>query len=472
MLTTRRELLQLAALAAAPCPGRADVTPYHEAYRPQFHFTPKTGWTNDPNGLLWYKGEYHLFFQHNPFDTKWGNMTWGHAISKDLVHWMQMENALRPDKMGTMFSGSGIVDVDNTAGLQKGDEKTLAVLYTAAGGTSDESKGQPYTQCLAYSNDRGRTWIKYAGNPVVPNFAPGNRDPKITWHAPTARWIMVMYLTGNAFRFLSSPDLKTWTKLHDINVPDASECPDFFEMPVEGEPGETRWVWTSASDRYLVGAFDGKRFIPEVMTSAGHHGANYYAVQTYSNIPDGRRIQLGWMSKAVYPNMPFNQQMSFPYELKLKRFPYTLKLCAMPAKEIELLHESPQTWSKLDLDPGINPLSALSGDLWDIKAEIDPGQSTEVGFNIRGRKVSYQVKEKRLSNGESSVVTSGLNKGRLRLRILVDRTSVELFANDGEWVMPNCFVPKLDDHSLALYAEGGRARVDKLTIRRVKSIWT
>jgi fructan beta-fructosidase len=472
MHSTRRTFLQVVAASRFL---RGDVAPYHEIYRPQFHFSPKTGWTNDPNGLLWYKGEYHLFFQHNPYETTWGNMTWGHAISKDLVHWTQMENALLPDKMGTMFSGSGIVDIDNTAGFQKGSEKTLVVFYTAAGGTSDESKGQPYTQCMAYSNDRARTWTKYAGNPVVPNIAAGNRDPKVVWHAPTRKWIMVMYLSaGSAFRFLSSPDLKAWSKLQDISVPDTGECPDFFEIPVEGEPGETRWVWTCAADRYLVGSFDGQRFIPEVMTQSGAHGQNYYAVQTYSNIPDGRRIQLGWISKAVYPGMPFNQQMSFPYELKLKRFPYTLKLCSEPAREIELLHDAPQTWKDLDLDPGANPLASLSGDLWDIQAEIDPGHAAEVGFRIRGRKVSYTVKakEKRLNNGDASVGITLPAGGRLKLRILVDRTSVEVFANDGEWVMPCCFVPKPEDQGLALFADGGRARILSLRIHRVKSIWT
>lgn len=245
-------------------------------------------------------------------------------------------------------------------------------------------------------------------------------------------------------------------------------------MPIEGESGQTRWVWTCASDRYLVGTFDGSRFIPEVMTQLGHHGSNYYAVQTYSNIPDGRRIQLGWMSKGEYPGMPFNQQMSFPYELKLKRFPYTMKLFSEPVKEIELLHEPAQTWRNLDVAPGTNPLASLSGELWDIFAEIDPGEAREVGFSIRGRKVSYtiQPKEKRLINGESSVGITPPTNGRIKLRILVDRASVELFANDGEWVLPCCFVPKPEDQSIALFALGGRARVLDLRIHRVKSIWT
>ena len=241
---------------------------YEEKYRPQFHFTAKRGWDNDPNGLVFYKGEYHLFFQHNPFGNQWGNMTWGHAVSPDLVHWTQLRNAIEPDRMGTIFSGSAVVDWENTASFQTGPEETLVAIYTAAGGTSPESKGQPFTQCIACSNDRGRTFTKYRANPVVPHMVGDNRDPKVVWHVPTRKWIMTLYLSGNDYRFLASPDLKTWAKLHDITVPGCAECPDFFEMTVDGEPGVTKWVWTAANDKYLVGMFDGERFCPEVMTQA------------------------------------------------------------------------------------------------------------------------------------------------------------------------------------------------------------
>ena len=227
----RREFGRLAvSTAAAPFLRAAPDTLYSEKFRPQFHFTPAQGWTNDPNGLILYKGEYHLFFQHNPFGTEWGNMTWGHAISRDLVHWKQLPNALEPDPRGTIFSGSGVVDENNTAGLEAGEEKTLIVFYTAAGGTSPESKGQPFTQSMAYSSDRGRHWTKFAGNPVVPHMAGENRDPKVVWHAPSQQWIMVLYLEGATFRFLASPNSKSWTVLHDITVPGCEECPDFFEM--------------------------------------------------------------------------------------------------------------------------------------------------------------------------------------------------------------------------------------------------
>jgi sucrose-6-phosphate hydrolase SacC (GH32 family) len=447
-----------------------DVTLYNEKYRPQFHFTPQKGWTNDPNGLVFYKGEYHLFFQHNPFGTKWGNMTWGHAVSHDLVHWQQLASAIEPDMRGTIFSGSAVVDDDNTAGLQGGEEKTLVAIYAAAGGTSPESMGQPFTQCIAYSNDRGRTWTKYSGNPVVPHILAMNRDPKVVWHSPTKQWIMVLFLDGNTFRFLASPNLKNWTILHDITVPGAAECPDFFEMPVEGELGPTKWVWTAANDNYVIGAFDGKRFIPEVMTQPGHYGKNYYAVQTYSGLPGARRVQVAWMAGGEYPDMPFNQQMSFPYELKLRRFGLSLKLCALPVREIESLHESPHSWNDVQVKPGENPLAALSGELWDIDAEIAPGSATDFGFQIRGRSVTYRAKEKRLSNGDAAADMSPKDD-RIRIRILVDRTSVEVFGNDGEVVIPCCFLPREMDQSLEMFAHGGAAQIASMSSYKLKSIW-
>jgi sucrose-6-phosphate hydrolase SacC (GH32 family) len=447
-----------------------DATPYDEKYRPQFHFTPQEGWTNDPNGLVFYKGEYHLFFQHNPFGTKWGNMTWGHALSHDLVHWKQLANAIEPDIRGTIFSGSAVVDDYNTAGFQSGDVRTLVAIYTAAGGTSLESKGQPFTQCIAYSNDRGRTWTKYSGNPVVPHMLADNRDPKVVWHSPTKQWIMVLFLDGNTFRFLASPNLKNWRILHDITVPGAAECPDLFEMPVEGELGPTKWVWTAANDNYMIGAFDGRRFIPEVMTQQGNYGQNYYAVQTYSGLPGARRVQVGWMSGGEYPDMLFNQQMSFPYELKLRRFGLSLRLCALPVREIESLYETQRSWNEVEVKPGDNPLAALSGELWDIDAEIVPGGATDFGFRIRGRSVTYRVKEKRLSNGDAAADMPPKD-GRIRIRILVDRTSVEVFGNNGEVVIPCCFLPGEMDQGLELFALGGAARIASMSIYKLKSIW-
>ena len=222
---------------------------YHERYRPQFHFTPMKNWTNDPNGLVFYKGEYHLFFQHNPTGINWGNMTWGHAVSPDLVHWKQLDNAIEPDKLGTIFSGSAVVDWDNTAGFQTGDEKVIACIYTSA--------GNPFTQSIAYSNDRGRTWKKYEKNPVLKHIIGGNRDPKVFWHAPTKKWVMALYLDGDKYALFTSPNLKEWTKLSDVAPSGGSECPDIFQLAVDGDSKNTKWVFWAGNGNYLIGVFDG-----------------------------------------------------------------------------------------------------------------------------------------------------------------------------------------------------------------------
>jgi hypothetical protein len=211
---------------------------YRERLRPQFHFSSRRGWNNDPNGLVYYRGEYHLFYQHNPYGWEWGNMHWGHAVSRDLLHWNELGDALAPDALGPMFSGSAVVDWNNTSRFGKDGQPPLVLCYTAA--------GRPTVQCLAYSND-GRTFTKYSGNPIVPQITPGNRDPKVIWHAPTGCWVMVLYVglpdpmrpaekgrpaQRHTIHFLTSPDLKVWTIRSQVEG--FYECPDFFELPVEG----------------------------------------------------------------------------------------------------------------------------------------------------------------------------------------------------------------------------------------------
>jgi len=445
---------------------------YHETYRPQFHFTARNNWHNDPNGLVFYRGEYHLFFQHNPSGINWGNMTWGHAVSRDLVHWEQLPNALEPDRLGTIFSGSAVVDWHNTAGFQRGREKTLVAIYTAAGDTSPESKGQPFTQCVAYSNDRGRTWTKCERNPVLPHIIGGNRDPKVVWHAPTRKWIMALYKDGNVYAFFASPDLKSWTHLHDLTVPGCGECPDFFEMPVEGDPRNQKWVFTAANGHYLVGAFDGQRFTPETGPHPADWGSNYYAVQTYSDIParDGRRIQIAWMSGGRYPGMPFNQQMSFPCELKLRSFAEGLRLCRLPVREIARLHAQKKTWRAQTARPGENLLAGVAGELFDLRAEIEPGEASGFGLRVRGEAVHYAAKDKQLTClGKSAPLEPVAN--RLKLQILVDRTSLEVFAHDGRVAMTSCFLPKPGNRSLEFYVEGGPVKVISLHVIEVRSAW-
>jgi sucrose-6-phosphate hydrolase SacC (GH32 family) len=459
---------------------------YNETYRPQFHFTAQKGWLNDPNGLVFYAGEYHLFFQHNPLGVNWGNMTWGHAVSPDLMHWQQLAHALEPDALGTMFSGSAVVDWHNTAGFQDGPEKTLVAIYTAAGGTSDASKGRPFTQCIAYSNDRGRTWKKFDANPVLKNITEGNRDPKVFWHEPTRRWIMALYVDapdGDArddkgksklirtIQFFGSPDLKNWTYLSRVDH--FFECPDLFELPVDGDRKETRWVLFGADGNYLIGRFDGTTFTKESGKHTGDWGRNFYAAQTYSDIPaaDGRRILIGWMTGGKYPSMPFNQQMTFPAELTLHRGADGLRLHKLPVHEITGLHAKTHAWKDTTVMPGENPLATLSGDLFDTEAEIEPGEAKEFGFTVRGTKVIYSVADKKLSCLGKSADLAPVNQ-RIRLRLLVDRTSLELFANEGRVVFSSCFLPRPDERALAFFAVGGPAKLTSLHVHELKSAWS
>jgi sucrose-6-phosphate hydrolase SacC (GH32 family) len=437
---------------------------YHERYRPQFHFTPMKNWTNDPNGLVFYKGEYHLFFQHNPTGINWGNMTWGHAVSPDLVHWKQLDNAIEPDRLGTIFSGSAVVDWDNTAGFQTGDEKVIVCIYTSA--------GNPFTQSIAYSNDCGRTWKKYEKNPVLKHIIGGNRDPKVFWHAPTKKWAMALYLDGDRYALFTSPNLKEWTKLSDVAPSGGSECPDIFELAVDGNSKNTKWVFWAGNGNYLIGVFDGTTFTKEAGPFRFEHGNNYYAAQSYSDIPkeDGRRIQIAWMAGGKYPRMPFNQQMSFPSVLTLRTFPEGIRMCRQPVKEIENIHGKQHTWNNLTLKAGDNPLKDISGDLFDIRAEFEPGEAVEVSFTIRGTPVVYDVKKKLVIFLGKTANLEPVD-GKVKLQILVDRSSIEVIGNDGKMSMSSCFLPPSDNKKLALGAKGGTAQVKSLEVWELKSAW-
>ena len=437
---------------------------YQETYRPQFHFTPLKNWTNDPNGCVFYKGEYHLFFQHNPTGINWGNMTWGHAVSPDMVHWKQLDHAIHPDKLGTIFSGSAVVDWNNTAGFQTGDEKVIVCIYTSA--------GNPFTQSIAYSNDRGRTWTKYEKNPVLAHIVGGNRDPKVLWHEPTKKWVMALYLDKNDYALFGSPNLREWTRLCDVPMPGSGECPDFFELPIDGDAKNTRWVFWGANGNYMLGSFDGKTFTKESGPHQSNWGGNCYAAQTWSDVPksDGRRLQIAWMNGGKYPGMPFNQQMAFPVELALRTTPEGVRLYRTPVKEIETIHSKKRSLADAAIRPGENPLKDLAGELFDIRAQIELGGATEVGFTLRGEKVRYDVAKKTVAclGKTAPLAPSG---GKIQLQVLLDRTSIEVFGNGGLISMPTCFLPDLANRSLGIYAAGGEAKIVSLDVFEPRSAW-
>ena len=441
---------------------------YKEKYRPQFHFTAQKNWINDPNGLVYYKGEYHLFFQHNPFGINWGNMTWGHAVSTDLMHWKQLPDAIEPDELGTIFSGSAVVDWNNTSGFQSGKENVLVAFYTSAGEHAPVPR--PYTQSIAYSNDRGRTWLKYKSNPVIGHIRADNRDPKVIWHEPTQTWIMALYLDADDFLLLSSKDIKHWTPLQEIKLRGSDECPDFFELAVGGDPSNTRWVFWGGDGRYMVGTFDGRKFTPETDAIQSKVGT-YSAAQTWSDIPksDGRRIQIGW-TKGKFPGMPFNQQLSIPCELTLRTFPEGIRLCRVPVREIHKLRGKKWTWRRTTIKPGENLLAGITAELLEIRSEIELAGAAEVVFGLRGTPLIYYVADKTLWCRDRKVELSPVD-GRIKLHILVDRTCIEIFANDGRVSMFWSFPLDTDNTSVELFARGGQAALKTLDLWKLKPIW-
>jgi len=470
---------------------------YQETHRPQFHFTAKKHWINDPNGLVYFDGEYHLYFQHTPGSMVHGRTTWGHAVSTDLVHWKQLHTkALDVDEMGWMWSGSAVVDYGNTGGFQTGVSPPLLAFYTAGGGTMFPDKH--CIQCIAFSNDRGRSWTKYTGNPIIEHIVANNRDPKVIWHRASQQWIMTLFLDGNDYTILGSRDLKTWIRLQNLTLPGVSECPDFFELPVDSDCSNTKWVFWGASGGYLLGRFDGQTFTPETNVLQAEQGANGYAAQTWSNISEqgGRCIQISWMRGGRYPGMPFNQQLSFPVELTLRSIPQGIQLFREPVREIERLHATTTNWPAGELVQMANEqfkhrtqsgkitsyaltnlrdatnqfVLAEHGDLFDIYAEIEVDEGKSFVVEVQGHRVEYDGTRQTLTCFNTSVALRKINKC-IRLQLLVDRTSLEIFGNRGEVSMSFCFLPAAADYPLVLRAEKEGVRIVSLTVHELHSAW-
>ncbi len=467
---------------------------YKEEYRPQFHFAPRRGWTNDPNGLVYYKGTYHLFFQHNPYGTSWGNMTWGHAISSDLFHWNEKPDAVLADKNGVVFSGSAIVDWKNSSGLQtnpindlngKISNPPLVAFYTST--EANRGKGLS-AQSMVYSVDEGKTWLKYADNPVIPHIIGGNRDPKVFWYeekqnskdSNSGHWVMALYMDGEDYALFSSENLIQWEKICDIKNLGCSECPDMFELPVDGNNQNSRWVFWGGNGKYLIGNFDGKEFNPESVPINTKFGGNDYAAQTYSDIPanDGRRIQFSWMAGGVYPKMPFNQQFTIPRNLTLHTTPDGIRLFMEPAKEIENLRlPNPIKFSSI-LNGLDNPLkvSGLKGDLLDIEIQFDLKSYNTTDTNnvlkieIFGQKIAYNL-GKRIINLSGIEAPLAPFNNEIKLRLVIDRTSIELFANNGIIQIAKCFVNQ-DKVPADLTISGNKNLSEvKTKAYQLKSVW-
>ncbi|MGK6350051.1 2,6-beta-D-fructofuranosidase [Parapedobacter sp. DT-150] len=435
---------------------------YEEKNRPQFHFTTRRGWINDPNGLIYYDGEYHLFYQHNPYEREWENMHWGHAVSKDLIHWQELPVALFPDQHGTMFSGSAVIDYANTAGYNNGNTPAMVVAYTA-----DSPEKQ--VQCIAYSLDNGRTFTKYDGNPVIDSKAVWNskdtRDPKVFWYKPGNHWVMVLN-ERDGHSIYTSANLKEWN--YESHVTGFWECPELFELPIDGDTSNTKWVMYGASGTYMLGSFDGKQFTPEAGKYQYTTGS-IYAAQTYTDMPDGRRVQIGW-GRISHPGMPFNGMMLLPTELTLRTTKNGPRVFNVPVKETEQLFALAQHWKGLTSDKANELLNEFDDvDRLRIKATIKLSHATNAGFNLFGQRiVDYDLNPNTLNGVFYS--PEDLTSMEISADIYIDRTSIEVFIDGGAYSYAMERKPESNNDE-GFHFWGNNIEVKNLEVFRAASIW-
>jgi fructan beta-fructosidase len=486
---------------------------YAEDHRPLYHFTPTSGWMNDPNGLVHYAGEYHLFYQYAP-DTiePAAPKHWGHAVSQDLLSWRHLPVALSPDQSGAVWSGSAVVDWHNCSGMQSGDEKVLAAFYTAFRDGHQE-------QALAISTDRGRSWSRHTDNPVIPNPDLRDfRDPKVFWHAESQRWVMAL-VAGDRVLIYTSLDLKAWARASEFGPFDGShsgvwECPDLFPLAVEGNEHTTHWVLLvsvgpgsspsggSGGVQYFVGDFDGETFTNQAASGEGRwldHGRDNYASVTFSDIPpqDGRRILIGWMSNWTYagsvPTSPWRGALTIPRELRLVPGPSGPELISLPVEELQNLRTEHRVAAEKTVagETALFPEDTLVGDAFEAELILDIGTVTELGIKVENRQgdvtvIGYHTPsgkvfvDRRLSGITDfhnafavSIDSAELRplSGRIHLRAFFDRSSVELFANDGRVVITSLIFPRSSANLLTLYAKDGTAQLVKAEVWRLNSIW-
>jgi len=468
-------LLSLILLLSA----KSDKKQFDEKYRPQFHFSPAKNWLFQSNGFLFYKGEYHLFYHNVTVGNKLFKDELGHAVSKDLLRWehqpvaFTMEEKPASPDADMPFSGSAVIDSMNVTGLQQKDEKAMLLFYS-------DNKGN---QNMAFSNDKGATWKKYPKNPVVSNTIGMERDPKLFFHPPTGKWIMVLFLSkanGTAksgITIYNSDNLLEWKFCSQLDG--FGESPDLFEAPMEGSSSEKKWVVTGGEGGYKIGSFDGIKFTPETELQQLDLGPNFFAAQTLSNAPKGKVIQLAWMRGGEFSEMPFNGQMNFPTELSLRTTKKGLILCRKPlASIISLSDHEIKRKDKLFI-PGLKGslVGGIKGDAVYIRATFLPKTSDSFGFLIRsgkkstGTEIRYETAKKILDVNGIKIVVEPVD-GKIELEVLVDRSSIEVFANHGESVISTCFSPVQDEDDLLLYTQGGELYVESLEAYNLKSVWT
>nr|WP_239058208.1 GH32 C-terminal domain-containing protein [Bacteroides sp. 214] len=467
-------------------------TANREPFRPTYHFSPPYGWMNDPNGMVYKDGEYHLFYQYNPYGSMWGNMHWGHAVSKDLVSWEHLLVAIAPDSLGTIFSGSAVVDKDNTAGFGAG---AIIAIYTSA--------GERQTQSMAYSLDNGRNFTKYDCNPIIIADIPDFRDPKVFWHTETNRWILIL-AAGQEMQLYSSSNLKEWTYESNFGVGEGAhggvwECPDLIELPVEGS-NQKKWVlicnlnpggpFGGSATQYFVGSFNGKSFINESpqITKWMDWGKDHYATVTWSNAPDNRSIAIAWMSNWQYannvPTQQFRSANSLPRDLTLYTFNGETYLRNVPSAELETLRGKAENKRSFIVDRlyNIDKLMDSNTGSYEIEINITNNNAEVIGFrlfNSLGEEVDcyYNLLEKKFymdrntsgtisfSEDFPAITEAPVTSGKeMKLRLFVDKSSIEAFGDNGRFVMTNLVFPSESYNRISFYGKGGTYEVSTFNV--------
>lgn len=517
-------LALIACAGIAACTGNKKtvepqtIAQFQEKHRPQVHFTPAAHWMNDPNGMVYYEGEYHLFYQHYPEASVWGPMHWGHAISKDLVHWEHLPIALYPDSLGYIFSGSAVVDWKNSSGFGTEENPPLVAFFTYHNMEIEKAKGIDIeSQGVAYSTDKGRTWTKYEQNPVVKN--PGIRDfrdPKVIWHEASRQWIMAL-ASGQEIHFYASPDCRNWSYLSDFGEGRGAhggvwECPDLIPLKANGTD-EEKWVLIvninpggpagGSATQYFVGDFDGQHFTSnQKETLWMDHGRDNYAGVTWSDAPDGRRILIGWMNNWQYagakPCEVWSGAATFPRELGLDKIEDMYLLTSTPVKELDNLRGETVQLDKQKVDKLLTISDKFEFDKAPIELKLAFNQenNTQIGFASR-----YGV---RLKNAKNEYITIGydnmekffyvdrtnavgevfseqfasvhavpyiVNTPEVEWTLLIDVASVEFFTAGGRVAVTDVFYPSEPFDTIEAFTENGTIGLNGGSVSKLNSIW-
>lgn len=472
-----------------------------EKFRPLYHHTPAYGWMNDPNGMFYKDGVYHLYFQHNPYGSTWGNMTWGHSTSRDLVNWEFQGDPLLPDAWGTIFSGSCVVDYENTAGFGRG---AVIAFYTSAKSTA---WGDSQSQSLAYSLDNGKTFTKYVGNPILTSQERDFRDPKVFWYAPDKHWVMILAV-GQEMQIFSSKNLTEWKKESSFGAKQGAhggvwECPDLVQLPVEGSK-EKKWVlicnlnpggpFGGSAAQYFVGTFDGKKFTNESPTQTKwlDWGKDNYATVTWSNAPDGRCIALGWMSnwqyQAVLPTSQYRGSNTLARDLTLYKENGDYFLKSAPSPEIESLRGEKVSVPSFKVSDTyeINSLLEHNDGAYEIEMTIKNSSASKIVFSLLNAKdekiyMYYNVPQKQFVMDRSESGLTDFSKDFpavtvapvgdtdiIRIRLFIDKSSIEVFGEDGKYVMTNRVFPNAPYNRLQFESVRGNFTVKSLNVYKLK----